>query len=420
MSFQYPNISLGFLGIKSKDASLSTSFFAELNADNNKMTQYISFPQRVPKVGFFEELCKLEDAKFKPVFETYIKEKKSKLVNLSNSVSNEYNQRKMLNLNYLLLRHGECQYLAENNFSKNFSHDNFLEYQLLKEIVNIEVCLSFNKPIILAGLEELVRQLLNQTGVANLLRIKIVNRLIVCACRYSNQLSPEVKILELAEAVQAIIEKLSFTELAEKVTVSMAYRGMAMVKELGFDRQEAFLQKAELLARQAAPKTSLEEIVVKDNLYTLLQTLSKWNAAKKAYKDAENNLLEMVKIDLHDSTAFSELGIFLFKNGRYDEAAQIFDRAIKLGPPGVGMNMYYYAKCLEKIGKTLEFIEVLEKITSVDQGAVSPWLDIMNYKLQCNDSISAKKIAEHIFNTSELNKQLIPDEIIQIKNLINP
>jgi tetratricopeptide (TPR) repeat protein len=149
-----------------------------------------------------------------------------------------------------------------------------------------------------------------------------------------------------------------------------------------------------------------------------LQTMSKWSLFNKETEKAENYLCELITIDSHDSTGYSELGFFYLQTENYDKASQHFKSAIKLGPPGSGMNAYFYAKCLENLGREQESIEYLYESTKLDKDAISPWLDLMNYYIHQKQQDKASQIANHIYQSPTLFEQLEDDEAITIKNLI--
>ena len=139
--------------------------------------------------------------------------------------------------------------------------------------------------------------------------------------------------------------------------------------------------------------------------------MSKWHLYNKNLLEAERYLCELIVIDPHDSTGFSELGFFYVNEESFEKAANCFMKAIELGPPGAGMNAYYYAKCLEKLGKEQDAITYLFESTKLDEQALSPWLDLMGHFINQKQNDKAQQIANHIhlqiltFEISSLNNQ---------------
>ena len=165
--------------------------------------------------------------------------------------------------------------------------------------------------------------------------------------------------------------------------------------------------------------SSLEQILAKENLYTLLQTISKWNASSGKIKQAEYNFQEMINLDLHDSTAYSGYAFLLFDEKRYLEASIYFKLAYYQGPPAVGMNLYYYAQCLELSGHNKrEIVNILYEVTEIDTDALSPWLDIFQYAKNINDMNQTKKIAVKILSNTTLYEQLTTNEYLTLSEVI--
>jgi predicted Zn-dependent protease len=167
------------------------------------------------------------------------------------------------------------------------------------------------------------------------------------------------------------------------------------------------------------PVTELEEIVAAENLFTITQSLAKWHILNDDLKTAESCLLELTSIDPNDSTGYSELAFFYLNQHKYQEAETNFKKAMSLGPPGTGMNTYYYAKCLEQLEKHDEAINYLHLSTELDKYAISPWLDLLELHSKEKNPNKMREIATYILSNECLMEQLDKNEIIHIKNIIN-
>ncbi len=62
--YHYPNISYGYIGKHYKNATNNSAFFSEILQNLALLDNDICFPQRIPKVGYFQELCELECKNF--------------------------------------------------------------------------------------------------------------------------------------------------------------------------------------------------------------------------------------------------------------------------------------------------------------------------------------------------------------------
>ncbi|MBV9576071.1 MAG: hypothetical protein JO149_05565 [Gammaproteobacteria bacterium] len=183
-----------------------------------------------------------------------------------------------------------------------------------------------------------------------------------------------------------------------------------MATQFGKDMQTSFLKESERIARSLNCNTELEKIVAKENLYTFILTMTKWNLISNNLSKAEEYLKELIQLDPMDSTGYSELGIFYLKKSDYRNSAIYFKKALDLGPPGTGMNAYYYATNQEYLGNEKKLIHYLYKSTELDKLAISPWLDLINYYVKKNNHNKAKMLAKNIYNTAELMEQVDEEE----------
>ena len=111
-------------------------------------------------------------------------------------------------------------------------------------------------------------------------------------------------------------------------------------------------------------------------------------------------------------------GFFYIKIESYNKAANAFKKAMELGPPGTGMNAYYYAKCLEKIGNEPDAIHYLYESAKLDNHALSPWLDLLEHYSNKKQLEKTREIATYIYQTPDLKEQLEEHEITTIQMLI--
>lgn len=246
----------------------------------------------------------------------------------------------------------------------------------------------------------------------------LLNRLVVYFYRYEKEALYCNEIVTLSKVLLKYVSHSEYNSFIDTLYSSVAYRGLSMVKEFDQDEQTEFLMKAEKLARLLRPSTKFEEIVASENIYTLLQTLAKWHINLNDNKKAETCLKEMIQIDPFDSTAYSELGFFYIRYNDYDKGAEYFKKAMELGPPGMGMNIYYYATCLEKLGNGLEAINYLYRSADIDKQALSPWLDLLNFYSEKKQFDKTKHISNHIFHTPILKEQLEEHEIVNIQTFL--
>ncbi len=407
----YAHISKGYLGIKNNLATLNSKFYAELFSAPHNIESNILFPQRIPKKDFFIELKTLETNEFSHQFDSFCE-------NLVAQAFGQKNNKGVRLINYinLLLRYGLFDKINEFNATLDIEEEIDLELSYLKQNALIETCLNTESVITLKDeLKKYADIVSYNTNFSNKLRILIINRLIVCTCRYPNDFEDKSIILKYSDILINIIESLE-TSFELMFLTAYAYRGIAMVEEYSKDFRSQCLNKMENILRELKASSILEEIVLKEGFYTSLQTLSKWNLAYGKENKAVENIEEMISIDPVDSTAYSELGLFYLKKKLYKNAELYFKKASELGSPAVGMNTYFYAKCLEAQGHDEKAILELYKTIFIDNEAISPCLDILNFYKKTNDISGIKILVKHITSNNVLREQL---DVYEYSDIIN-
>lgn len=425
MNFKYNTLSAGYIGEASTNATLNSRYYAlffnEKIDQSPSFSQIMVFPQRIPRAEFFEELCSQETSYYKEHIDKVIANikgnHKSALQSLL-TTNSEQAARIYINWSNMLLRYGCFEHLI-NHFPKNYCGSFALEIELIKESAKIELLLSQDEAISIDELLELSERFLENPHTSDREKIMLLNQIVVNFYRYKDKSTNNPKVFDLSKKLLDLIQNFENKNFINMLYSSVAYRGLAMASEFGSDMQASFLKKAEVLARNMQGKSEIENIVAKENLYTFLQTMSKWNLFISDMDKTIKCLLEMIEIDPYDSTGQSELGFLSFQMEAYSKAAVYFKKSIELGPPGAGMNAYYYAKCLEMLGMKTEAINYLYESATLDKKAISPWLDLLEYYSGKNEIEHSKKIAKHIYESPILMGQLEEDEVANLQNILN-
>lgn len=426
MKYRYAHLSPGYLGELANELTLNSKFYSLLNFNlfeqrNSLDNEIILFPQRVPRFGFFDELYQLEISHFKTEFTTRLYHYKNNLkctVQMINKKQDEKDIRYYLNLANLCLRYGCHEIIME--LSPSCSLPSFaLEIELLKEAAHIELLLSNDLPVSADNYLSLAEKYLPCKSTSDREKIMLLNQLIVTFYRHQKNASNSSKIYKLAKILLELLEKFEQCIPLNQLYCSVGYRGLAMVSEFGVNLQSEFINKAEYLAIKLRGQSQSEEIVALENKYTCFQSIAKWYHQNNDTKSCEIYLNNLIQIDPYDSTGHSELGFYYVQIEEFQDAGTCFKKAMELGPPGVGMNAYYYAKCLEKLGRKNEAVEYLQESAELDQQALSPWLDLTEYYLNENYFVRARETAKHILSTKILFEQLEKDELIKLQAILD-
>ncbi len=417
MKFRYPNITAGYLGIKHEQLTLNSSFYAGLFGDKHDLDKQIIIPQRVPKKELFDELLLLEESTTAQLLKTHRRNLVQSMHSALNFLKkNNSKQRYFLNWLNILLRYGlfnEICELNSNHLKSLMNESDFIEFELIRASAYSRIAESEEELSI--HLFKLANVVLSSTNLIKRVQVLVLNYVIVAAYRFQVKLPYDNCLKQCCEKLIDLLKNEIENDFGSLIRKSVAYRGLAMVTELDFDLKNQFINQAEFLARTIKISNSFEKLIVKENLYTCLQSQAKWNQLLNEFDAAKSNLTEMIKLDPYDSTGYAELGFFFLAQNCIEEASINFSRAAELGPPAVGMHTYYYAKSLQLLGNNKAAISALYEVTKIDKEALSPWLDLIELNIEINAIDKAKEIITHVLKNPTYRFQLEADEISQLK-----
>jgi hypothetical protein len=262
--FKYPNVSAGYIGKKTENMTLNSQFYylfhsGEISKDSN-------FPQRLPRIDFFEELKKLEGDIFEAEFSKNISFAKKVLKDLQKLPEENLNA-SIFYFNFLL-RHGEFMEIVNFALPVNpkINLEDYWVMALLKHTALIELSLCQGKIIDLRGLVNLGDQIL-KLEVSSYLKIRVLNRLVVYALRHKGILEDQV-LYNFEKSLWKLLEEVQPACFDEYLTVSVAYRGIAMSNRLSSDKKSFCMQEVERISRSLKAQDSTQELIYRENLYT--------------------------------------------------------------------------------------------------------------------------------------------------------
>jgi hypothetical protein len=415
MKYNYPNITPAYTGgVLHCNGTLSAKYFQELFHNNYDFNEILPFIQRIPVTGFFSELFYLES-------ENIYAENFKHIQKLHREISFYFksNQSIRIALNYMniLIRYGITDFpQIEKKHLPPVSESILIEIELLYITASINQAISQEKKIDIQKLVNITKKAFSEKNIEDRIKILTGLRLIVTSYRFSRDKNAQKYAKEIAPIFLKKLNDLpeNFNNLLYK---SISYRGVAMIESLSVNEKTQLLIQSEELARNLSPNNQLEKIVRDENLYTLLQTLTKWYCKLNKIKNAKLCLDEMIKLDPFDSTAYSEMGLFLLEQNKHSDAAFFFKSASNLGPPSVGMNLYFYAKCLEKVKGNSVIPSLLHKALTIDPDSISAALDLIDYYKKIGNIKKLKNIVNKIISTENLITQLNFEEKQKILSL---
>lgn len=421
--YNFKHLSFGYLGENFEKLTLNSKFYGLLfqkdNYDRIKSDQILLFPQRVPRAEFFSEMALLEVNDFKLTFNQHLSNINNQYTDAYDMLikhPNDLNLRHCIHWINIMIRHGESDKLM--NDMPQVIHS--LELELLYETAKIEFNLSKGRSFCINDLLSLYEKYEFYNNTTRREKQLLLNAIIVYFFRFQSHSLHKNKILELGELLEKETNKMKYDDFSSVYYASIMYRGLAMVSSYTKQNIDQKIKLSESLARQLTTMAldNLDRVVAKENLYTCLLTVAKWNLMNNHIDYAEKNFLEMLEIDLFDSTAYSELGLLYFNQNKYDKAEKMFCEAVKLGPPGMGLNAYYYAKLLELRGDIENAIYYLQQACKFDKKGISQHLDLLNYFLDKKEYEKVKEIAQYINSKHILKEQLDQKELNLLSNIL--
>lgn len=416
MKYKFLHLSPGYLGNNKSELTLNSTFFGLLLNEKNRLSRSrVVFPQRVQKPDFFSEICSLESSNFEKSFKKIIKNFDSKLVEITKS--NEYPVIELFNWINLSLRYARLDTILKIKVNL-IDINHIVEFAFLKLIAQIQKNIVAGKTWPTLKMINLFQMIINSSKISDRLQILIYNILIVYKFRFHANLDNQI-ISSCYSKLLSLVEKMEENECIEnQIRISVAFRGMAMINFLENKTRELYLTKAENIARSLRSADVLLRLLIDDNLFTCIQSQAKWNIQNKNYFLAKKYLKELIKIDPFDSVGHAELGFFYLNMENYEKARNCFNRSFLLGPPGVGMHIYYYAKCLNVLGYINKSKKWLQKAYEADKQSVNPLLDLIELYEEQNEIKKAKDLARNILDMAGLRSLLYKHEIKWLNNIL--
>ena len=202
----------------------------------------------------------------------------------------------------------------------------------------------------------------------------------------------------------------------EAIRFSFAWRGMAMLPYLNNSLVDQYLNEAENFGKKAVIfSAGIDSIVANENLFTCNQTLSKWfkkiNQGKKAFEALD----KMIALDPYDSVGYAEMAFLHLSEEDYFSAEFYFSKAVLLGPPSVGMHLFYQGYCLRKMNKFFDAEQCFLRAIDVDSAALSPYLALYDLYAEIKNKKGKKEISQIIISNKKLFFQLSQSEKNKIK-----
>lgn len=290
------------------------------------------------------------------------------------------------------------------------------EFEFIRTMAQLQLLIQKNQKVNLNMLESLFYSAIQKNEITPLIKIRIATTLIVMTCRFGYK--RKIKILRMAQQIILSLIHQNNATYEEILCFSYAYRGMAMLPFLEESAVDQYLMNAKVFGETVVSNVSSLKLVAKENMYTYFQTFSKWNITKKHIKKAFEAIENMIHLDPYDAVGYAEMGFLCLKIADYKNAEKNFEKASMLGPPSIGMHLFYQAYCLIQLKKLPEAELALIKAINIDSTAISPYHALFHFYRKQRCFSKQINIALKIYKNKNLFNQLNNREKKQIINIM--
>lgn len=238
--------------------------------------------------------------------------------------------------------------------------------------------------------KELEIALLRIPKVEETLRARFSLSIIGCICcgQSKNILLLVNWVTICKKLVDSIILSPSFSDFEKGLLYSRYFRAVCYFPFLNDDKTE-LLYEAEMCekyARNLIPGDEHEEILMRDNIYSMLDTLQRVYVKLGDFNKAESMLLEIhKKIDPYDSKSLNQLGDFYEKQGKIDKAIHFFCKGVEYGIPQGRVSAFRAGYLLESTGEYDQAIEYYFKSLDFWPDGLSPVQGILRIAKKTKD-----------------------------------
>jgi tetratricopeptide (TPR) repeat protein len=173
--------------------------------------------------------------------------------------------------------------------------------------------------------------------------------------------------------LEEVLASADFTGFEKAMLESRYYRGAGFVPFMRRDRAGviADMDRAEELARAAAPGSPWEEYLKVENLHACLESRSKEAFGLGDVALGHQRTLEFLALDPYDPKSHIELAQSLVRQELYAEAGDAYLRAARLGPVSTAIAFGMAGECLARAGQAALAEDCFIQALRIDPYAIS-------------------------------------------------
>ena len=378
----------------------------------------IIFPQRITSYSFFSDLFNYYGDSYLNEYNSIVEEYHKKLL-LSKKGSLE-----SINIISILLRYCKYDIVIEYYKEFNITEISYIEFRLLY-VARLEYSIYNNMNL---SLDDIVKFI--QTKYKNMSEFDFLNLIslsTVFKYRYKSSINDQnLKKLNLymVEAKKLLYihymnkDLDSVLKIEDPIFISVMLRGICMNYGL-YNNEEvgSILNLASNVAMMKFKSNYMYDLVHRENIVTLNQTMSKFYVNIENYELALKSIHMMIKTDPNDNTGYIEEGMFYMRLNKHLDAINSFEKSIEYGKTSLGISYYFLALCQYEKGIDPEY-SLLCSI-KYDDSAISSYMALLDLYHSKNNIQEYNRIATSIFNQESVYSKLENKEKVIIDNIIS-
>lgn len=402
MNLKFPRITSGYAGIFSPNSSVSSQLvFFMLDQPGS----FPRFPQRVPRLGFFDEMKKVES-------DIWLKKFNVLKESISGKIQESANIRQAISYSEVLVRFGGK---VSSKIIEDYHDSSYLKYLNTVSTINYE--LSNNENIDRRKIIHILE--LSKKVDSFQHKISMLLQSFVTMCRHKVETDDYIFLKDLRSRIVDLSSDLDTRKKEDLILISMVYRGISMLPKMDEKDIEKELRKSLEFANEAYSTKSNDNIIsllAKENIYTLFQTFNRWESTKGRPNNEVNYLDKMIRLDPHDNTAFFEQALMAIEKGNPKKALEHLEKCIEIGPPGLAMAYFYKGIAHKELNETKSAEKAFNISVDIDSSAVSPAYELIELYKELGNPDKARSWARHILSKDALAMQLEESELAMLEN----
>ncbi len=155
----------------------------------------------------------------------------------------------------------------------------------------------------------------------------------------------------ITQEIELIMPYLS--DFSAKLLMSIYYRAAVFIPLLKKDQKKVVIEMdlCQSYSESLSAETQEQQIIAYENLSIIGESRTKEAMWLKDFDLAEERARKLVNRNVLDPRYQLELGEILLKRGKLEEAAKVYHRTTRLGPPGTAIAWFMAGQCYQSLSE---------------------------------------------------------------------